>query len=638
MDFSNLPAFSMAASNPLYSPNSDAFPSPDEIDAYLTESYPALSGYGFNSYNNRSSSCFDRSITPGDSDLNWSASVPNSYINNPSLVTTTNAVSNPPQNAWSNYNPSPLSCPADFQHTYPESGFPGGFASNPSPLPTPPSHGSPTSPSPIATHHPSPEDTSLKPPPPRKRGRPRLHRPASEPSATTAAVNKITRTQCMPHTEVERKYREKLNAELERLRRAVPMLPQCDNGDTGAVKPSKSMVLAVAIDYIKELERQRDAAVEEVERLGGVGVGDSTASPTSALLLSVLQESTGRIATILFAHRLGTALEPECKMFRLAADVFNDTAMVLDCLSPAFHKPIRVAVLSFSSCLRALCGVCAGSAKASLSAHFASKGNLGEVNAKDSSQETVISLLGMLAGSLVVSHITSPFATWTTLLFLLAVHLATNYAAVKAVRMRSLNRQRANILFSSILQHGVVLSPNEVSKRERIFHRGDVLRWSDDEMLGHCKIGVSLQEMLGRMGEQNTQTGSLALHAIQISELLTVFTSEAYIACPAASAVDISIVLKAGCGPNDQLKAWAHALLLAKRARDGKGHSGNKPNTASAPPKDRLIAELRQTLEDVRVMFDKYGNEMMGKGWDLDVAAMETRAGTRLQIGVQQVG
>lgn len=244
----------------------------------------------------------------------------------------------------------------------------------------------------------------------------------------------------------------------------------------------------------------------------------------------------------------------------------------------------------------------------------------------------------MQAGSLVVSHITSPFATWTTLLFLLAVHLATNYAAVKAVRMRSLNRQRANILFSSILQHGVVLSPNEVSKRERIFHRGDVLRWSDDEMLGHCKIGVSLQEMLGRMGEQNTQTGSLALHAIQISELLTVFTSEAYIACPAASAVDISIVLKAGCGPNDQLKAWAHALLLAKRARDGKGHSGNKPNTASAPPKDRLIAELRQTLEDVRVMFDKYGNEMMGKGWDLDVAAMETRAGTRLQIGVQQVG
>ena len=110
-------------------------------------------------------------------------------------------------------------------------------------------------------------------------------------------------------------------------------------------------------------------------------MGDASASPTAALLLSVLQDSTGRIATILFAHKLGTALEPECKMYRLAADIFNDTAMVLDCLSPALPKVPRVILLSFSSILRALCGVAAGSSKASLSAHFAKWGNLGELNA-----------------------------------------------------------------------------------------------------------------------------------------------------------------------------------------------------------------------------------------------------------------
>lgn len=68
-------------------------------------------------------------------------------------------------------------------------------------------------------------------------------------------------------------------------------------------------------------------------------------------------------------------------MYRLAADVFNDAAMVLDCLSPAFPKAARVLILSASSVLRALCGVAAGSAKASLSAHFATVGNLGELNA-----------------------------------------------------------------------------------------------------------------------------------------------------------------------------------------------------------------------------------------------------------------
>jgi hypothetical protein len=68
-------------------------------------------------------------------------------------------------------------------------------------------------------------------------------------------------------------------------------------------------------------------------------------------------------------------------MYRLAADIFNDTAMILDCLSPAFPTYPRVAVLALSSALRALCGVCAGATKASLSGHFAKRGNLGEVNA-----------------------------------------------------------------------------------------------------------------------------------------------------------------------------------------------------------------------------------------------------------------
>jgi hypothetical protein len=115
--------------------------------------------------------------------------------------------------------------------------------------------------------------------------------------------------------------------------------------------------------------------------LEGIGVGDEKSHPTTALLLSVFQESFGRIITILFAHRFGSALEPECKMWRFAADIFNDSAFILDCLSPAFPKRIRVLIFSSSSMLRALCGVAAGSAKASLSAHFARANNLGDVNA-----------------------------------------------------------------------------------------------------------------------------------------------------------------------------------------------------------------------------------------------------------------
>ena len=83
-------------------------------------------------------------------------------------------------------------------------------------------------------------------------------------------------------------------------------------------------------------------------------------------------------------------------MYRFAADLFNDSAIILDSLSPMLPSNLRILSLCLSGALRALCGVCAGSAKATLSLHFAKEGNVGELIAKDASQETVIGLLGML--------------------------------------------------------------------------------------------------------------------------------------------------------------------------------------------------------------------------------------------------
>ncbi|USP73997.1 uncharacterized protein yc1106_01271 [Curvularia clavata] len=100
--------------------------------------------------------------------------------------------------------------------------------------------------------------------PRRKRGQPRLDRS----NLDTSTSSKCHRTSCLPHSQVERKYREGLNAELERLRRAVPTLPQRDEcGVLGQSKPSKAMVLASAIDYIKNVTRERDMYRVENERL-----------------------------------------------------------------------------------------------------------------------------------------------------------------------------------------------------------------------------------------------------------------------------------------------------------------------------------------------------------------------------------
>jgi hypothetical protein len=99
------------------------------------------------------------------------------------------------------------------------------------------------------------------------------------------------------------------------------------------------------------------------------------------MLVTVIRECFGRLATIIFAHSMGTSIEAECKAYRLMADVFCDTAMILDCMSPLFPVKVRFVVLCISSTLFAASGVAGNSSKSSLSAHFAKWNNLGELNA-----------------------------------------------------------------------------------------------------------------------------------------------------------------------------------------------------------------------------------------------------------------
>lgn len=113
----------------------------------------------------------------------------------------------------------------------------------------------------------------------------------------------------------------------------------------------------------------------------GIGVGNASASPTGAILVTVVRECFGRLSTIVFAHSMGTSIEAECKAYRLLCDILCDVAMILDCLSPLLPVRIRFAVLCTSSSLFAASRVAGSASKSSLSSHFAKWNNLGELNA-----------------------------------------------------------------------------------------------------------------------------------------------------------------------------------------------------------------------------------------------------------------
>lgn len=196
--------------------------------------------------------------------------------------------------------------------------------------------------------------------------------------------------------------------------------------------------------------------------------------------------------------------------------------------------------------------------------------------------------------------------------------------------MRCLNRQRANLVFGHLFQHGGVLDPADVSERERIFEKDGALRWADGMVIGRCRIGVSLEQLLIRMGRRHKRTGSLDLHATKLSDLTDIFADEKYMLWFADADYEALIVLKEGCTPVHQLKAWAHALLLAQRVRSRR-HEDQLELDDTSMGQGRL-AELKSTLEDTSEVFTKYARLLEQEGWDLHVAALETRAGSRIQL------
>ena len=120
--------------------------------------------------------------------------------------------------------------------------------------------------------------------------------------------------------------------------------------------------------------------------------------PLISVLLTVVQDSTGRLATILFAWLASSALGTEPQKYRLLADLFNDLALLSDCMIPRLLH-YRLPLLCFSGVSRALCGVIAGGVGATLTMHFAKRGNLADVSAKGHSLATVAQLMGTMVQS-----------------------------------------------------------------------------------------------------------------------------------------------------------------------------------------------------------------------------------------------
>jgi hypothetical protein len=360
--------------------------------------------------------------------------------------------------------------------------------------------------------------------------------------------------------------------------------------------------------------------------LKGLGVGDANSSATHALLLTILKDAMSRIATIIFAHRFGLTIEPECKKYRFLADIFNDSAFFLDLFSPYLGSWGKILALTTGEALRALCGVAAGASKAALSSHFAKQDNLAELNAKEASQETAVGLFGLLVGTLVVKCVEDSETVFWLMVLLVFGHLWMNYLGVRSVKLHTLNRQRASILFSEYLKTGSILSPSQVATRESIVLWRPVVRNQHGDVVASIHFAKSYRDALKRY---SGSTGIIILE----NPAFKLFIPENIDGRTA-----IQIMLHDGAVGSHAITAWFMAMEIAwlidskqgfgrelkhmfsSRSEAIADRTGKKPNSVDIYQERYSQSDLMQKLEAV--------------GWDTRNASFETGAPIRLRVSV----
>lgn len=186
--------------------------------------------------------------------------------------------------------------------------------------------------------------------------------------------------------------------------------------------------------------------------LKGLGVGDDSATAGAAALTFLQRDGAGMMGGLVLAWTASRSFGRNVKAWRLFADVANDLALTIDLWAPRFAPGMTFVVLvCVSSVLKAWCGVAAGATRAVITNHFAKRSeDVADVAAKEGSQETAVTLIGMVLGSLFLKFISDPFDAQASLIWglfwvMTSIHVVANYAAVEALNLRTLNWARLKL-------------------------------------------------------------------------------------------------------------------------------------------------------------------------------------------------
>ncbi|EQC27487.1 hypothetical protein SDRG_14690 [Saprolegnia diclina VS20] len=271
--------------------------------------------------------------------------------------------------------------------------------------------------------------------------------------------------------------------------------------------------------------------------LESVGVGNEAITPLAAALQWVMRDGSGMLGGLFFAYGVGPKFDANVKFWRLYADVINDVGLTLDMLAP-FAPRCVTQILCVSSVCKAMCGVAAGATRSSLTAHFAKTDNMADIAAKEGSQETFVTLLGLLTGMYFANVVNQSRASvWVAFLLLTAIHVVANYKAVTSLCIPTLNQARATLAIRSF-------------------------RGSQTQRLSIARVNA-MEPILPRRDGPRILLGGRLPPSLDLPSLLALHKDDHYVLTVDAASSTVVASLFVSATPMDELKAYFNAVVVA---------------------------------------------------------------------------
>ncbi|GKY94218.1 hypothetical protein MPSEU_000387600 [Mayamaea pseudoterrestris] len=362
--------------------------------------------------------------------------------------------------------------------------------------------------------------------------------------------------------------------------------------------------------------------------LQAAGVGTAEATALSAAMTWALKDGCAMLGGLIFSYQVASVLDSHVKEFRFFADLINNVGLTLDMMAPYF-KGHLLAVSSAAGLCKTLCGLSAGATKSSLTQHFAIEGNMADVTAKESTQETFVSLLGMILGVGLAHRLQSMQASvtssgndsyvqqlqWIIFTALTLLHIWSNYKGVALLRLRTLNRERAEIVLDKVIDAALASSVTFSDVTNTTDEIAAAIKTLPPPNMVFESLSASAYKMLlpGRL----CLDASLAdIIAVDVS-VLNEFRNERYVlAVNGKRHVLVCLLLGGTC--RDQIKAFVHAQVMLRFTADTE--SALKTIVSASAMSSRVHSVLNSIFHEsgpdpssISLM-----DEMINKNWDVE--------------------